>query len=74
MKNHKNIIDELRKEYDFSAMAGGIRGKYTRRYQSGTNLVKIDPDVSEVFSDEHAVNDALRSLIKMARRQVATVR
>lgn len=62
--------DDLRPEYDFSKMKGGVRGKYVQRYRVGTNLVKIDPDVAEVFGDDNAVNEALRSLIKVARHQV----
>ncbi len=55
---------------DFSSMKGGVRGKYAQRFCAGTNLVKIDPDVAEVFMDDTAVNEALRELIKVARRQV----
>ena len=70
MKKDDTPVDELRPEYDFSKMKGGIRGKYAQRYRAGTNLVKIDPDVAEVFMDDAAVNEALRELIKVARRQV----
>jgi len=63
--------DDLRMEYDFSAMKGGVRGKYAKRYRAGTNLVKIEPDVAEIFENDFAVNEALRSLIKVARHQVA---
>jgi len=73
MKKDDTTSDDLRPEYDFSKMAGGVRGKHHRRYRAGTNLVKIDPDVAKVFVDDHAVNDALRSLIRVARRQVAAV-
>lgn len=71
MKQDNKKTDDLRTEYDFSKMKGGIRGKYAQRYCAGTNIVKIDSDVSEVFKDEHAVNEALRSLIKVARHQVS---
>ncbi len=70
MKKDKHSSDELRPEYDFSALEGGVRGKYINRYKAGTNLIKIDPDVAEVFGDDHAVNEALRELIKIARSQV----
>ena len=62
--------DDLRPEYDFSKMKDGVRGKYAERYRAGTNIARIDPDVAEVFGDDHAVNEALRELIKLARRQV----
>jgi hypothetical protein len=52
---------EMRKEYDFS---GGVRGKYARRYREGTNLVLIDPDLSEEFPNAEAVNRALRMFLE----------
>jgi len=73
MKRDKTPTGELRSEYDFSKMKGGVRGKYAQRYRGGTNLVKIDPDVAAVFCDDNAVNEALRELIKVARHQVALV-
>ncbi len=71
MKMDNKNSDDLRAEYDFSAMKGGVRGKYAKRYRAGTNLVKIEPDVAEIFENDFAVNEALRSLIKVARHQVA---
>ncbi len=61
--------DELRSEYDFTQMKGGVRGKYIERYRAGTNLVLLDPDVAQAFPNEIAVNDALRMLIQVAQRQ-----
>ncbi len=31
--------DDLRTEYDFAQLQGGVRGKYVERYRQGTNLV-----------------------------------
>ena len=62
--------NELRPEYDLSNLSGAVRGKYAERYQAGTNLVHLDPDVAAVFKDEGAVNKALRSLIEIAKAQV----
>ncbi len=56
--------DDLRPEYDFSQMKGGVRGKYVERYREGTNLVLLDPDIASAFPDAKAVNDALRSLLQ----------
>ena len=56
--------DDLRPEYDFSQMKGGVRGKYAERYRKGTNLVLLDPDVAAAFPDAKAVNDALRLLLE----------
>ena len=56
--------DDLRPDYDFSQMKGGVRGKYAERYREGTNLVLLDPDVAAAFPDAKAVNDALRQLLQ----------
>ena len=60
--------DELSDEYDFSQLSGGVRGKYVERYQQGTNLVLLDPDVARAFPTQESVNEALRLLIKIAER------
>ena len=52
-------------EHDFSK---GERGRYAERFAEGTNLVLLDPDVAEAFPDSESVNQALRSLIQLARR------
>lgn len=56
----------MRKEYDFSK---GTRGKYSRKYKEGTNLVLLEPDVAKVFKTPDAVNRALRSLAEIIRTQ-----
>ena len=62
----RKLPDELRREYDLSKLKGGVRGKYATRYQVGTNLVLLSPDVAEYFPDEQSVNTALRKLIHVA--------
>jgi hypothetical protein len=57
----------LRAEYRRDDLGRGLRGKYHKAYTSGTTLVLLGADVAEVFPDEAAVNNALRSLIKVAR-------
>ena len=60
--------DELRPEYRREDLGQGIRGKYFESYQKGTNLILLNPDVAKVFPTEAAVNEALRSLIAVARK------
>jgi len=57
---------DMLEEYDFSK---GVQGKYAQRYAEGTNAVVIDPDVAEVSPDHDSVNQALRSLAEIIRRQ-----
>ena len=66
----KKSADGLRPEYDFARLKGGVRGKYADRFAEGANLVLLEPDVAQVFADDASVNEALRSLIKVAHSQV----
>ncbi len=63
--------DELRPEYDLKSLGKGIRGKYYEKYQEGTNIVVIDPDLSEAFPNTKSVNEALR-LVLESRNQSTT--
>jgi hypothetical protein len=62
--------DTMRDEYDFS---NGVRGKYVERLARGTNIVKLDPDMAELFKDSASVNEALRVLVKLARQQAERI-
>lgn len=63
----KKNTKALRPEYDFSKLKGGVKGKYARRFQAGTNLTILAPDVAKAFPTDESVNDALRMLIKVAK-------
>ena len=65
MKPMSNDPDMM-EEYDFSK---GVRGKYSKKYKKGTNIIVIDPDVAEFFPDNEAVNEALRSLIPIIKKR-----
>lgn len=56
--------DEMKPEYNFS---GGVRGKYYEAYVQSSNAIILDPDVAEIFRDSASVNEALRSLAKIAK-------
>ena len=68
--NKEEVGEQMRADYD---IRGGVRGKYYERYQQGTNIVVLEPDVAEVFHDAASVNRALRMLIQVARKQVEEV-
>ncbi len=57
---------EMSEEYDFS---GGVRGKYAGRFARGSNVVVLDPDVAQVFTDSESVNQALRALAAIIQHQ-----
>ena len=37
------------------------------RYRAGTNLVLLAPDVAQAFPTEEAVNQALQSVLQLAK-------
>ena len=65
MKKSRKDPDML-EQYDFS---GGIRGKYAKRYAHGANSVVIEPDIAKYFPDHDSVNQALRSLTAIIKKQ-----
>jgi hypothetical protein len=57
---------EMLGEYDFS---NGVRGKYIDRFPKGCNVVVLEPDVAQVFTDSESVNQALRALAGIIQHQ-----
>lgn len=57
---------EMLEEYDFS---NGVRGKYAGRFAKGSNVVVLDPDVAQVFTNSESVNQALRTFAGIIQRQ-----
>ena len=64
MKKSKKHMEML-PEYDFSK---GVRGKYAKRYATGSNVVVLSPDVAKKFPNSDSVNKALRTLVRLANR------
>jgi hypothetical protein len=64
----KARIGEMRPDYPRNELGPGVRGKYLDAYRSGTNLILLSPDVAKAFPTEDAVNDALRSFVRVAQR------
>ena len=68
MKSPKHVRprEEMRPEYDFSK---GVRGKYAKQYAQGSNIIVLDPELTELFPDSRSVNEALRVIARLAKRQ-----
>jgi hypothetical protein len=66
-KTTRVLIDDMRPEYDFASMKGGVRGKYAQRAREGTNIVLIEPEVADAFPTEAAVNEALKGVLSTTR-------
>ena len=64
-KANRKVANDLRPEYDFVSMKGGIRGKYANQFRAGTTLILLDPELAKAFPTAAAVNDALRALLRL---------
>ena len=65
-----NDKDTLRDEYPEELIRSGQRGKYTKAYREGTNIVLLDPELHKLFPTSDAVNRALRDYV--ATKKAAT--
>ena len=69
-KAESELTDWSRPEYKRSDLSEIVRGKDASRIRNSTNVIVLDPQVAKVFPNDKTVNDALRGLIKLARRFV----
>ena len=69
MNERVRVKDTMRPEYD---MHGGVRGKYAGRFKKDVVMVSLAPDVAAAFPDADAVNEALRGILKAARKAPAS--
>jgi len=60
--------DTLREEYSEDLIKSGVRGKCTKQYREGTNIVLIDPDLHKILPDSDAVNCVLREYASTKRK------
>ena len=58
--------DVMRAEYDFSEALRGVTAYY---FAKGKNVIALDPDLLDVFPNSKSVNEALRALAPLLRRQ-----
>jgi len=62
-----DLENDMRPEYDFASMSGGVRGEYVERLRRENNIVVLEPEVAEAFPTGEAVNAALRGMLNTAR-------
>ena len=63
--------DELRPEYDLRDLRVRKLGPSRKRFG---DVVRLEPDVAEVFPDADSVNEALRRLIRNSRDKPPNIR
>ncbi len=62
-KKSKNGADELRPEYRFE-YCKARPNRFASRYQAGSRVVVLDPDVARVFTTPESVNRVLRAVLR----------
>ena len=68
-KHDIDTDDDMREEYDFASMKGGVRGKYAEAFDHTATTVLLDSDVAKIFPDSQPANEALRTLARATQRQ-----
>jgi hypothetical protein len=66
-KDNLELEDDLLPEYDLKSLR--VRKLGSGRKGFGSEVVRLEPDVAEMFPTADAVNEALRLLIQIAQRQ-----
>ena len=70
-KVESDLEDELRPEYDLRALR--VRKLGPGRKSFG-EVIRLEPDVAEAFPDADAVNQALRFLIRVTKKNGSDLR
>jgi hypothetical protein len=66
-KDSSELEDEMRSEYDLRSLR--VRKFGAGRKSFGGVVVRLEPDVAEMFPDADAVNEALRFLVRVTQSQ-----
>ena len=64
-KVETEMEDELRPEYNLKSLR--VRKLGPGRKNFGGSVIRLEPDVAEVFPDAESVNEALRFLIRITK-------
>ena len=70
-KVETEMDDELRPEYDLKSLR--VRRLGPERKSFGGTVIRLEPDVAEVFPDAESVNEALRFLIRVTKENKPSI-
>jgi DNA-binding NtrC family response regulator len=73
-KARKAPTGELRSEYTRSDFGALVRGKYVEQLRERSNVVVLDPEITDLFPNGASVNAALRALAEIAKRAQSSPR
>ena len=63
------LNNAMRNSHKRSDFPGGlVRGKYAARAAASSNVVVLESEIAAAFPDSATVNDALRALLKIAKK------
>jgi hypothetical protein len=68
-KDSLGLDDELRSEYDLKSLR--VRRLGSGRKSFGGTIVRLEPDVAELFPSAEAVNEALRFLARATQEKLS---
>jgi len=71
-KDKPEMKDRLRPEYDLKSLQ--VRKRGPGRKSFGSSVVRLEPDVAEVFPSAESVNEALRFLIRVTKDNKPLIR
>jgi hypothetical protein len=63
IKTADQDIPELKRDQ----LGKGVRGKYLKHFNQGSNVVVLQPEIMKVFPTSEAVNKALASMLAFAQ-------
>jgi hypothetical protein len=69
-KDDSKFQDDMRPEYDLKSLR--VRRLGPARKSFGHDLIRLEPDVAELFPNADAVNEALRFLVRVTRENRAS--
>jgi hypothetical protein len=64
-KDNSELEDTMRSEYDLASLK--VRRLGPGRKSFGGTIVRLEPDVAEMFPSADAVNEALRFLVRVTQ-------
>jgi hypothetical protein len=64
-KDNSELEDTMRPEYDLASLK--VRRLGPGRKSFGGTIVRLEPDVAEMFPSADAVNEALRFLVRVTQ-------
>lgn len=70
-KDNSELEDDIRSEYDLKSLR--VRKLGSGRKSFGKAVIRLEPDVAEMFPNSEAVNEALRFLVRITQANQSSI-